>query len=508
MLKSLIREKKYILCLGLCIILYTGFFTFLEILKYKAFFSFDWEDLAIYNNILWNTSQGNLFYCGIFNTIFFQHMQIILGLVALFYRIIPHIYTLFFIRTLFLAIGSIPVYLIFRANSTSKTVGTLAAITYLLNPCIHYLNFIDFRPVILSVPFLIFAFYFFTVKKFSQFVIFSMLAVLCKENIPFVISMFGLKAFIERRSKRWIIFPILTIIWSFLSLNLILPYFGYPKGSQTDIIMGGSFGVMGILRFVISNPTEAMRIIFSREHFDFFLKLFNPPLYFLSILQPAVLIIALPSFAQVFFQEYPLPINCSHQITPIVIFIFLAAMLSTIMISRWLSSLISNSYWPKNRVQKYLMITFIISSLLASFGTNIIGVSYNEDVKHNIYDTRFLNSRNIFESKFYIQDESDLFAWDLIRLIPPNASVSASGDLLAPLSNRSRLYEFGSLNDHYLKTDYIILHTKNPYHGDGGLEVDNAASVERIPEIVASGFYELIAKKGDFLLFERFLKEG
>ncbi|GAG53651.1 unnamed protein product, partial [marine sediment metagenome] len=88
----------------------------------------------------------------------------------------------------------------------------------------------------------------------------------------------------------------------------------------------------------------------------------------------------------------------------------------------------------------------LITTLASNFTPNLLGKPVADRVKHNgelIFDERFLDVSNIFDKRLYIMDEEDRLAWDFIKMIPKKASVTASGDLLTPLSTRRKIYLFG-----------------------------------------------------------------
>jgi len=84
-----------------------------------------------------------------------------------------------------------------------------------------------------------------------------------------------------------------------------------------------------------------------------------------------------------------------------------------------------------------------------------------------IKDTRFMNIKSIYDKRFYVMDEEDKMAWRMINKIPndPDIAVSASGDLLAPLSSRKKMIEFLDDDYDYYDVDYILIHNRHMYMG-------------------------------------------
>lgn len=104
-------------------------------------------------------------------------------------------------------------------------------------------------------------------------------------------------------------------------------------------------------------------------------------------------------------------------------------------------------------------------------------------------------------------------------MIPRGASVTASGDLLLPLSTRKRLFSFGlnepqawdsqySPEDYYpaYESDYILIHTKNICNGLGGQYafVDASLAKQIIEEkLIPVYTYTILSHKGNFILLKK-----
>lgn len=79
--------------------------------------------------------------------------------------------------------------------------------------------------------FLLFTIYFFKTRRFKPFVIFLILCLTIKEHLALISMMFGVYAFFQKRSLRWVIVPIMAgIVWAIFSF-FVLSYFkeAYPS---------------------------------------------------------------------------------------------------------------------------------------------------------------------------------------------------------------------------------------------------------------------------------------
>ena len=153
-----------------------------------------------------------------------------------------------------------------------------------------------------------------------------------------------------------------------------------------------------------------------------------------------------------------------------------------------------------------MVVIFFILQVLTNFGRNILlpyGGLYREDL--TIADYRFVSAKNMYDPVFYRQDEQDGRAWDIIKMIPEQVSVSTTKTYLAALSSRAKIFYFGTkreINDsegHDFDADYIFLNKKNDYAGFGGVEVSHVLIIEKITLLLSHG-YKVAGENEDFIL--------
>ena len=104
-------------------------------------------------------------------------------------------------------------------------------------------------------------------------------------------------------------------------------------------------------------------------------------------------------------------------------------------------------------------------------------------------------------------------------MIPKNASVTASGDLLTPLALHKHLYSFGlnepeaweneyrlikNYNYPAYNSDYILIHTKNICNGLGGQYAFVGKSLaNKIIKAKLKGRYSVVKEEGNFILLQK-----
>jgi len=125
-----------------------------------------------------------------------------------------------------------------------------------------------------------------------------------------------------------------------------------------------------------------------------------------------------------------------------------------------------------------------------------------------IADEKFLSVTNMYDPVFYTQDKKDKSAWEFIRLIPEDASVSTTQYYLAALSGRDEIYHFASTNEinwtdgHDFEADFVFVNKQDDYPGFGGIEVEHYRTAESISQLLKSDDYDVVKETEHFILFK------
>ncbi|MBN1385158.1 MAG: DUF2079 domain-containing protein [Elusimicrobia bacterium] len=506
-LKRFQKIDKPILAVITGMIIYTIVFTGLCILRYKSFFSYEWEDAATVNQLAWNTAHGNFFYTSIFGAHFTQHVEPLYLLSAIFYRIYPHIYTGFFIFTISNALCALVIYFLTLRELKSKLAGVIFAFTWFLFPPLHYLNLNGFGPIGFVILFLLLAFCYFQKEKYIKFLCILGLILITSEKFAPSVVMFGIYGIIRKRKIRWIMVPVVSgILWMVVCFNFILPdLYIYPDWRPLDQIIGGGTFI-GLFKTLLTQPIFVLKVMFSVEHFKFFIRLFSP-VYFISFLSPDILLLGLPVFLRILLKEGALLNNQGHWIIGAVPFIFVATIYSYKRIISWVYSLEKIDINLKHKIRYIILILLPVSTLgFGFFGhTNFPGAVRFETDKGDVFVT------NIFNKRFYQMEKSDRIIWEIIKVIPKDAPVAASGDLLPQLSSRKKLLEYPFEGHDYLDVDYILINTRIvDYNGGGHYRVfhrnpviNKAMILTHVKSLVDSRKWIIASEVDDFILLKR-----
>lgn len=442
--KNYLKNNFHFVLVILAIICYIITFSYITILRHWTYYS-AYMDLGWFEQALWSTIQGHFLYVSYLDTSHFgTHNSPILFILIPLYQILPHSETLLVTQTILLAIAAIPLFFIGKFL-LDEWGGIIFSFCYLLYPGLHGLNLFDFHELAF-LPVLIFSIIFclFT-RRFHLFVTISLLAMLVKEDVSillFTLTLYAIyfKLFNKKNETR-ILYGLLIIYvaWLILSLFFIIPYFnsiGYLHSSRYEL----SNGI-----FCLLMHNFHLKIIY--------LVLLFLPLIFTPLVAPELLIISLPSFAEILLQ-WPVSYRITTQYSALVIPIIFVA--SIIGIKK-----IHSKFYQIKFTKKVLYSLIFIFSLLSCLLCTPAPVS-----PFTLYHKFSPNNCN------YVIDDHIQNINQAIKMIPPDCSVSTQNNLAGHLSQRMDIFI-----DYRENAQYILIDNKtknlewlNPPMGEFPLE--------------------------------------
>jgi len=469
---------------------YVFIFGYICFLKYCSFGYFDW-DFASDIIVLWNSVQGRIFYYPFLEQIIFgAHLYLIILLLIPIYAVFQHPLTLLFLQSLFLGLAAYPLYLLAKLK-LNKSFALLISLAYLLYPSVGHINLFETHFEIYEIFFLFFALYFFEKANFGKFLIFIFLAITCKENVSLVVFMFGIYALLRKRTKRWILVPsLLGIVWFFLAVKVIIPYFAkdvrlYQEGfifSSYYRHLGNS--IFDMVKTIIMHPIAVAKYAFTQRKILYLIHLFLPT-GFLVFLSPAVLLITIPIFMQNLLSAAPTHAVITYQYVALLIpFIFFSLVHA-------FKKLLDDKTIYNYRV--LLLSGFLSVSIISCI---FLGGPQLHLVKH-------IRANRIDD----LAKEKD----KLVKMIPKDAPVIATFQFLPKLANRYDLYSM-----HFVSTGFKM-YTKVKYEPPANLEyalIDfneplliNSFFTERSPDNISNFLekenFKLVKAIGDTALFKK-----
>lgn len=439
MITPYLNIKKYIF--PFILLVYIVIFSCIAIFSYRNYL-YSGADLAIFNQVFWNTIHGRFFEFSLTNTFYFgDHFAPLLIFLVPFYVLYQSPETLLVLQTIAIAIGGIPIFL-FAKKILHEKAAYVFLLGYFLYPSTSIVNLLEFHTISFAIPLLGFTFYYFEQRKYRLFLLCAFLSLMIREEVSLVIFLFGAYALIQKRSLKWVLVPFISgAVWFACALFLISFFNQVDPGSYKYITYYQHLGdgPKGILENAVFRPVSFLQHVFSLKaswsNILFFITILFP-YAFLSLYRVDILLLAAPTFFEHFFLESgAFPNLLSHRLAPLIPFILFSAIIGYKKFTR-------NQFFVKNKrfVQFALFFIFIVFSIgpgpLRYIPTTILAARNNIAVQ---------------------------FKDDLITHIPEDAIVLASRNFLPKVSQRQYLHHMYGvyMNANELEdegTGYTMLH--------------------------------------------------
>jgi uncharacterized membrane protein len=417
---------------GLLIVLYIAVFSALSVARHEAFETLAF-DLGNYDQAIWNTIHGRLLrFTNVegLSSRLAQHVEPILLPVSLFYLLYDSPKTLLILQTVIVALGAWPVYLLAREKLRNEFGGIVFAAAYLLFPALEAANLYDFQAVSLAPTFLLWAFYFLEKEKDPWFIVFSVLAMSCKEEMSLLIVMMGLYTLLLRKRKKLgAAMIVVAAIWFYVAVYIVISWANQGKSQFLTHYQDWGDNLFEIVLTMIRQ--RAWWLIFNTDNLDYLSRLLLP-LAFLPLFSLPILLIALPSLAINLLSGNMLMHRPEmfHYAGPIVPLAILAAIWGAGFLLQHLGRRMPGG----GKSLSYLLSCLVL----------VCSLSYHRYRGFSPLSVRF---------RWPVTTEHHRLAQRLIDQIPPTASVSAQLNLNPHVSHREKLYTFPNIED----AEYIFL---------------------------------------------------
>ncbi|MBI1881029.1 MAG: DUF2079 domain-containing protein [Chloroflexi bacterium] len=459
---------------------YTLFFSYLSLLNHNHF-NTNAFDLGIFDYAAWNNLHGN-FFAGLFiglPSLFAIHFQPILLPLGLVYLIWDDARALLLIQSLVLAVGAVPLYWLAR-QQLNAWLGLVFAAVYLLFPALQGANLFEFHPITLAAGLLPFAYWYLRQGHFGRFVLFSLLAAACQEDVFLIVGMLGCYLFITRRDWRGLAvgaggfagFLFLTIVF--------IPHF---SGGETHFGLH-RYQALGqtipeVLETVLTHPLFVWNYIWSNPDKARYLTHLLAPVAYLSLLDPLTLLIAAPTIAINLLSSLPTSyaLDRFHYSAMLVPFVLASAINGT-------AFLIDLAHQKRNFSKSFLYAIFMVMILITS-------LSYQFKFGHSLLSLGFQWPAN---------EARHRTAYQMLQLVPTQAVISAQTNLSTHLTHRPGIYLFPQLSsDKYGSAEFIVLNLSGNIYPI----FDPANYKRRVAELKDSGDYTVVFEQDDYLLLRK-----
>lgn len=434
------RSEAWILA-GLCVLAFVGFSLF-SIVRHERLNS-SGIDLAIFDQVAWNTAQGRWFASSISQPIHLaDHFSPIILLYSQLYHIWSDVRVLLLLQAFALAIGVFPVAWMAQKAIQRPGAGLLFALLYLLYPSIGFMNRFDFHEAVLAVPLLLFALYFLTEDRLIPASFLLGLALLVKEDVGLTVAAIGVYAALVRRKRAfgWA-WAGVGLGWSLLATLVFVPHFARGAAEHWQRYAWLGLTPAAMLKTLLTRPLYVLRHQLARRTGVLYPFKILLPLAFTPLLAPEALLMAAPAFVYNWLSSLLLQSTLYYQymalIVPAVLF---AGILAVKRLLGWLETRVGKLTWP------LIAATLLACSLVAFALEN----PFSKPLR------RPLPPVYTWETKPNVAEFREASA-----LIPPDASLEAIMAYAPHFSQRQQIYVTEWIVPHLLppggKMDYIFL---------------------------------------------------
>jgi uncharacterized membrane protein len=498
---------------ALLALLFSAYFIFYLTGRHDAFLS-NAEDMGIMDQAIWNTVHGQLLHQTICNVLhdtncysidgisrFAIHFEPILFPVSFLYLLWPGPKTLLVIQTLIVASGAFPAFWLARLRLRNEWAGVAIALLYLLYPAQQFALVNDFHAVTFTASFLLFTLYFMYTRRTAWLIVFAILAMACKEEIPVLIALYGLWSIVfQRRWRSALALIVLAMGW--LGLTWLTFRFFSPTGHP---LLASRYAYLGhdplqIARNIVLHPLGILKQHVLDHSHNYYLRLLLNPAGYLPLLAPWVFVLALPTLALNLLSSdqnmYSGLFQYNAEIVPVVIFSTIEAIVLIIWLTQWLLAQVrlssgksqesSNPAVRTRNVQRW-----VSPALLAV----LLAYVLFSTVKADTFNSNMPFGQGFHWPATQITAHTEL-AQRFIGMIPQDASVSAQSSLAPHISERPKIYLFPYADD---RADYIFLDVSSdvyPFYGSPDY-------THEVKKVLQRGNYGIVAAQDGYLLLKR-----
>lgn len=456
------------------ILIYIAVFGVFTAVRQYNFQTQTW-DMGIFIQTFWNTIHGQIMQ----NTLeelpnhLAIHMSPFLFLLVPFYALLPSPYTLLIIQTLAMALGAWPLYLLAKKILGNGKLALGLAAGYLLYPSLHWLNVFDFHEIAFLPPLLLAAFYFINEKRWGWAGIFFALSAATKEDAIIAVAFAGLYLLVKKSDSRYwwsaekkfgLIALLLAIGYFLLATKVIMPALG---GGLLRLDRYAQFGgtVPEIFQNIIRQPSILADTLFNAYKLKYVFWLFFP-VAFLPLFSRSALILLIPGLTENLLTNFKSQFAGFYQYDAVLIAgIFIASI-----------------FGFKNLLEKWPAKSKIIHKTLIA--APIAGYLILSPLNPIFFPIDLFRSNPQWEA--YRQ---------MIKMVPPQASVAAHTNLIPHLANRERIYMLGKES---FPTDYILIDGADPFGFTDAKTFEDYAN-----NYIDSGQYEVTALEERYFVLKK-----
>jgi uncharacterized membrane protein len=232
---------KKVLPYFICAIFFIAYAT-LSIIKHNHYQSYGF-DLGITDQIVWEYSKFEAPITTVhyypYTSILTDHVEFIYAPLSLFYWIWDDPRMLLLLQAAAICFAGIPLYLLALNKKIKPLVGYTLLLSYLTFYGLQNAIWYDVHSEVFGASFLAWFIYFLDKKNNYLSLIFFLLTILSKENMPLLTLLVSGVYFLKRRSKQDLLYILFSVLYLFIIFGIYFPHFtklGYEYASTNGLL--------------------------------------------------------------------------------------------------------------------------------------------------------------------------------------------------------------------------------------------------------------------------------
>ncbi len=318
------------------------FFSLLAIQQHRTFQT-NALDLGNVDQAMWNTAQGRFLNFTLMAPVQSRlalHVEPILWLLfPLYWLHLGHPELLLIVQATVVALGAWPLYQLAMTKLTPSKILLIFPLSYLLLPTLEAAVLFDFHAVTLAPTFILFAYLALARQQDGRFIIFALLTMACKEDMPLLVAMIGL--YIGLSQRRWRLAALtigLSLVWFAVAFFIVQPHFATGGNIQLNRYAWLGDSPLAKVQTIFTNPKLVFDHLWYKVDLPNYLLTLFLPTAFLGLLSPLSLLPMLPSLAVNLLSDNPFTwrLEDFHYGAPLSPFLFIATIHTIARLRRWM----------------------------------------------------------------------------------------------------------------------------------------------------------------------------
>lgn len=300
---TVMRRHAPSACLVVLVVSFGVYMGIFAVRQHYQLKTYSW-DLGIFDNMMYNLLRGHWFKAspvlGPEGSHIQYHATFGAYLLLPIYALWPRPETLIAMQAAFAALGAIPLYAIAKHRLGGSWIPLLFVYVYLVHAPLHSPLFYDFHFLTLSPAFVLTVIYLFERGKTWSLLVAWLVAISLREEVSATLGTCALYYLLIGRRPRWALFGGMASALYFVVVKfVIMPAHGQAGESFSWIFQGliapGDKGFAGVLRTLLTSPIFAFSQVFTAQKFEYLLRTLGPVLL-LPVRRQLVWVMCLPAF--------------------------------------------------------------------------------------------------------------------------------------------------------------------------------------------------------------------